>query len=145
MLCLNCAGKHRGLGTHLSTVRSLTLDNWQPKHIEFMKLGGNGRAKRALEPVLEMHDLRSKYESPEAETHRTSLKADVHQSLGLPLDEPLPNPPSSYRTLSGITNSQQGSSDWRNNGATSISSHQFHNNRPPPRHPDETSCPCTIL
>lgn len=144
MLCLTCAGKHRGLGTHLSTVRSLTLDNWQPKHVTFMRLGGNGRAKKALEPVLEMHDLRSKYESAEADAHRTSLKAEVHQEMGLPLDEPLPAAPSSYRTLSGISSSGGGSPDSRFNGATSISSHQYHN-RPPPRDPNETSCPCTIL
>ena len=136
MLCMTCAGKHRGLGTHLSTVRSLTLDNWQPRHVTFMRLGGNSRARKALEEVLEMTDLRSKYESQEAESHRTSLKADVHAELGLPLEEPLPKTPT-YSTVSV-------SSDPRWNGASSISSNDFYN-RPPGRDPNETSCPCTIL
>lgn len=27
-LCLACSGLHRGLGVHISQVRSLTLDSW---------------------------------------------------------------------------------------------------------------------
>ena len=27
-LCINCAGAHRGLGAHISKVRSIILDDW---------------------------------------------------------------------------------------------------------------------
>jgi len=32
--CLTCAGIHRRLGTHISKVKSVTLDSWTPEQIE---------------------------------------------------------------------------------------------------------------
>ncbi|OIR58141.1 MAG: ArfGap-domain-containing protein [Amphiamblys sp. WSBS2006] len=40
-LCINCAGMHRRLGTHISKIKSLTLDSWTDKEIEGMVRGGN--------------------------------------------------------------------------------------------------------
>ena len=138
LICLNCSGKHRALGTHLSTVKSLTLDNWQPKHVTFMKLGGNGRAKRALSDALEEPNLKTRYESSQAESHRQSLKTEVYNELGLPLEE-----------TPVISRPAVATNDPRFRGATSISSDQFHGRgRPGPRNPnnDDSICPCcTIL
>jgi ADP-ribosylation factor GTPase-activating protein 1 len=38
---LSCAGIHRGLGVHISFVRSVTMDAFKQAEIERMRLGGN--------------------------------------------------------------------------------------------------------
>ncbi|KAI3839452.1 hypothetical protein MKX03_017713 [Papaver bracteatum] len=41
-LCLKCCGVHRSLGTYISKVSSVTLDDWSDEEIESMiKVGGN--------------------------------------------------------------------------------------------------------
>jgi ADP-ribosylation factor GTPase-activating protein 1 len=49
IVCLNCAGVHRGLGVGISFIRSLTMDNWDEKHLKYLKSGGNKRMKEFLE------------------------------------------------------------------------------------------------
>jgi len=48
-LCINCAGIHRSLGTHISKVRSATLDKWTDEQIDNMRNMGNARAKLIYE------------------------------------------------------------------------------------------------
>lgn len=40
-LCLQCSGRHRGLGVNRSFVKSLTLDSWKRREILAMLEGGN--------------------------------------------------------------------------------------------------------
>jgi len=46
VFCLNCAGKHRGMGVHISFVRSVNLDEWDDKQLGSMKAGGNGKLQQ---------------------------------------------------------------------------------------------------
>mmetsp|Transcript_20765 Transcript_20765/g.37810 ORF Transcript_20765/g.37810 Transcript_20765/m.37810 type:complete len:459 (-) Transcript_20765:4-1380(-) len=41
LMCIDCSGAHRNLGTHISVVKSTTLDKWQPKWIETVSKIGN--------------------------------------------------------------------------------------------------------
>ncbi|KAF4123771.1 ADP-ribosylation factor GTPase-activating protein 1 [Geosmithia morbida] len=48
-ICLTCAGKHRGLGVHISFVRSVSMDAFKAMEIERMRLGGNDGWRRFYE------------------------------------------------------------------------------------------------
>lgn len=53
-ICFRCAGIHRGLGVHISQVRSCSLDTWLFNQVEFMaSCGGNTQANAYWENSLE--------------------------------------------------------------------------------------------
>ncbi|KPP72090.1 ADP-ribosylation factor GTPase-activating protein 1-like [Scleropages formosus] len=75
-ICLECSGKHRGLGVHLSFVRSVTMDKWKDIELEKMKAGGNGKFRLFLE-LQEDYDpnwtLQDKYNSRAAALFRDKV------------------------------------------------------------------------
>lgn len=52
-ICLKCCGVHRSLGTHISKVLSVTLDEWSDEGIDAMiEVGGNASANSIYEAYI---------------------------------------------------------------------------------------------
>ncbi|KAH8377844.1 hypothetical protein KR093_007449 [Drosophila rubida] len=79
LMCIECSGIHRNLGSHISKVRSLGLDDWPAPHLSVMLAIGNSLAnsvweantRQRIKPTaLASHEekerwIRSKYEAKE--------------------------------------------------------------------------------
>jgi stromal membrane-associated protein len=51
-LCIKCSGLHRSMGTHISFIRSVSLDRWKPEEISFVQAMGNSNAALIWEAKL---------------------------------------------------------------------------------------------
>jgi hypothetical protein len=49
-LCVRCATLHRKLGTHISKVKSLTMDQWTAEQVDNMKKVGNAESNKKWNP-----------------------------------------------------------------------------------------------
>ncbi|KAG6329755.1 hypothetical protein ID866_9335 [Astraeus odoratus] len=54
-ICVNCASIHRKIGTHITKVKSLRLDEWSKEQVEFMKRNGNVRSNQLYNPDEARH------------------------------------------------------------------------------------------
>ena len=48
-LCIACSGVHRSMGVHVSKVRSITLDAWEPEILKVMAELGNSIVNKIYE------------------------------------------------------------------------------------------------
>nr|XP_023671297.1 arf-GAP with GTPase, ANK repeat and PH domain-containing protein 3-like [Paramormyrops kingsleyae] len=87
LICIECSGIHRNLGTHLSRVRSLDLDDWPVELSMVMTAIGNAMANGVWEGALD------NYTKPGVDSSREEkerwIRAKYEQKLFL-----LPLPPS---------------------------------------------------
>ncbi|CAH8310999.1 unnamed protein product [Eruca vesicaria subsp. sativa] len=76
-MCLECSGKHRGLGVHISFVRSVTMDSWSEIQIKKMESGGNDRLNSFLSQygIAKETDIVVKYNSNAASVYRDRIAA----------------------------------------------------------------------
>ncbi|CAL9059780.1 probable ADP-ribosylation factor GTPase-activating protein AGD6 [Musa acuminata AAA Group] len=76
-ICLECSGKHRGLGVHLSFVRSVTMDSWTEPQLRRMECGGNDRLNAFLtrRGVHRGVNVTAKYSSGAAAVYRDRIQA----------------------------------------------------------------------
>lgn len=83
-ICLDCSGKHRSIGTHLSFVRSIALDNWKDLELTKMIIGSNKRAKEFLNSQPDWNDnmpVTSKYNTKAAAIYRDKITIEAKEQL----------------------------------------------------------------
>lgn len=51
-ICIRCSGIHRGMGTHISRVKSVDLDSWTDEQLQSVLNWGNARANKYWESKL---------------------------------------------------------------------------------------------
>ncbi|KAG0699064.1 hypothetical protein DFH29DRAFT_809575 [Suillus ampliporus] len=54
-MCVNCASIHRKLGTHITKVKSITMDAWTKEQVEVMKQNGNIKSNALYNPDEARH------------------------------------------------------------------------------------------
>ncbi|KAG6596416.1 ADP-ribosylation factor GTPase-activating protein AGD7, partial [Cucurbita argyrosperma subsp. sororia] len=76
-MCLECSGKHRGLGVHISFVRSVTMDSWSEIQIKKMEAGGNEQLNAFLAQygISKETDIVTKYNTKAAGVYRDRIQA----------------------------------------------------------------------
>ncbi len=108
-----CSGKHRGLGVHISFVRSVSMDAWNPDQLKKMSLGGNDKLNSFLSQygVAKETDIRDKYNSKAAEFYREKIRAECEGRSYTP------PPPSAVPSMARPKSYAAGSSSRGSGGA----------------------------
>ncbi|KAI8015487.1 putative ADP-ribosylation factor GTPase-activating protein AGD6 [Camellia lanceoleosa] len=75
-MCLECSGKHRGLGVHISFVRSVTMDSWSEIQLKKMESGGNEKLNSFLSQygIAKETDIVTKYNTNAASVYRDRIQ-----------------------------------------------------------------------
>ncbi|GAB5366709.1 hypothetical protein AAMO2058_001166900 [Amorphochlora amoebiformis] len=79
-LCIDCSADHRRMGTHITFVKSSTLDKWRKDQLQMMVAGGNAKARAYFKQrgaSTSGTDRRSKFTSKTASLYKKHLKREA--------------------------------------------------------------------
>lgn len=133
-MCLECSGKHRGLGVHISFVRSVSMDSWSEIQLKKMQAGGNAALNSFLAEygIAKETDIVAKYNSRAASIYREKIQALAEGRSW--------NAPPVSRESSGLTSSipktqgcTRASPDWDDWDASEVKMDARSNSRELPR------------
>ncbi|KAI9931122.1 hypothetical protein ASPWEDRAFT_47592 [Aspergillus wentii DTO 134E9] len=102
-LCMRCATLHRKLGTHISKVKSLSMDSWSSDQVDNMKSHGNNLMNKIFNPKNIKPPIPVDIDEADSCMERYIRQKYQHRSL----EDGKPKPPS--RHDSGYTRSPEGS------------------------------------
>eukprot|EP00672_Neobodo_designis_P025557 CAMPEP_0174836666 /NCGR_PEP_ID=MMETSP1114-20130205/6226_1 /TAXON_ID=312471 /ORGANISM="Neobodo designis, Strain CCAP 1951/1" /LENGTH=294 /DNA_ID=CAMNT_0016070671 /DNA_START=111 /DNA_END=992 /DNA_ORIENTATION=- len=86
-LCMDCCGRHRGMGVHVSFMRSAELDTWRPEEALRVAYGGNAKARDFFR-AHGVTDPKGRYTTTAAQMykrHLDKLVAGEKTSIGMSL------------------------------------------------------------
>ncbi|ORY61256.1 uncharacterized protein BCR38DRAFT_347208 [Pseudomassariella vexata] len=86
-ICIRCSGIHRGMGTHISRVKSVDLDSWTDEQLQSILSWGNARANKYWEAKLASGHVPSEAKIENFIRTKYELKRWV-------MDGPIPDPAS---------------------------------------------------
>ncbi|RDL37524.1 uncharacterized protein BP5553_04957 [Venustampulla echinocandica] len=116
-LCMRCAALHRKMGTHITKVKSLSMDSWSNEQVENMKRVGNVASNRTYNPKNSRPPIPIDADEADSAMERfirqkyqeTVVQAPVRHNTGRSTgsDEPPPLPPKTggrfgFRSASSI-------------------------------------------
>lgn len=84
-VCIRCSGIHRGMGTHISRVKSVDLDAWTDEQLQSVLKWGNTRANKYWEAKLQAGHVPS-------ESKMENFIRTKYESKRWVMDGPMPDP-----------------------------------------------------
>ncbi|KAK2873279.1 hypothetical protein FQN49_002469 [Arthroderma sp. PD_2] len=84
-VCIRCSGIHRGMGTHISRVKSVDLDSWTDEQLQSIMKWGNARANKYWEDKLNPGHVPS-------ESKIENFIRTKYESKRWVMDGPMPDP-----------------------------------------------------
>ncbi|KAI5478375.1 hypothetical protein MNV49_005226 [Pseudohyphozyma bogoriensis] len=154
-MCIRCSGIHRGMGVHITRIKSVDLDTWSPEQIENVQRWGNARANAYWEahlkpghmpPEHKMESfIRSKYETKRWAMEGPMPEPETLDEQGVTAAAPAPTPaPSTSRTTSAAPPTAAPARKAPNAidllaGPPSTSSHSIKSSVAPPGHTPSAS------
>nr|CAA10736.1 centaurin gamma 1A [Caenorhabditis elegans] len=85
IICIECSGIHRNLGSHISKVRGLELDQWPVEHLAVMQAIGNDKANEMWEFGLLNGERKPTPESSREEKERFIDRKYVQKAFLKPI------------------------------------------------------------